>query len=127
MSDPTRSLVDLHGPRDISRRLHTEVARLGARLADVLDASGVGRLGAIENAAAFLRGMADSVQDGSPDASGDRDPLDRLVADLQLTDAERMLVLLAGMPEEHEGYGTVLRAIHPRGEPRASVGLAAQC
>jgi hypothetical protein len=30
------------------------------------------------------------------------------------------------MPEEHEGYAAILRALHPRGEPRPSAGLAAQ-
>jgi hypothetical protein len=53
-------------------------------------------------------------------------PIDLLAAALGLDDAATDLLLLAGLPEEHEGYGAVLRALHPRGESRLAVGLAAQ-
>lgn len=53
-------------------------------------------------------------------------PLDRLAAGLALSPVEVDLILLAGMPEEHEGYGSVLRSLNPRGEARPNVGLAAQ-
>ncbi|PYS97003.1 MAG: hypothetical protein DMF65_12435, partial [Acidobacteria bacterium] len=34
--------------------------------------------------------------------------------------------MLAGMAEQHEGFAAVMRTLHPRGEPRPTVGLAAQ-
>ncbi len=53
-------------------------------------------------------------------------PLDRLYARLSLSPPERGLVVLAGMAEEHEGYGAVFADLHPKGEPRPTVGLFAQ-
>jgi hypothetical protein len=53
-------------------------------------------------------------------------PFDRLTIRFSLSPAEVELLLLAGMPEEHEGYAAVLRSLHPRGESRPTVGLAAQ-
>ncbi len=35
------------------------------------------------------------------------------------------LLLLAGLPEEHEGLAGTFRSLHPLGEPRPTVGLAA--
>ena len=52
--------------------------------------------------------------------------LDRLAGKLKFDRGDLELLLLAGMPEEHEGYAAVFRTLHPRGEPRPSVGLAAQ-
>lgn len=53
-------------------------------------------------------------------------PIDRLATRFKLSDVEIELLLLAGMADEHEGYSAVLRSLHPRGESRPSVGLAAQ-
>src|SRR5207244_3935232 len=53
-------------------------------------------------------------------------PIDRLVHVLGLTPCEVDLILLAAMADEHEGYASVLRTLNPRGEPSATVGLAAQ-
>ncbi|GMU59045.1 MAG: ATPase [Myxococcaceae bacterium] len=52
--------------------------------------------------------------------------LDELARALELTPVERDLVLLAGLPEENERYAAVLRLVHPRGEPRPTMGLAMQ-
>jgi len=52
-------------------------------------------------------------------------PLDALTATLGLGEAERDLVLLAGLADEHEGLAGTLRSLHPLGEPRPTVGLAA--
>ena len=41
-------------------------------------------------------------------------PLDRLARSLALTPLEIELCLLAGMPEEHEGFAAVFRGLHPR-------------
>jgi hypothetical protein len=53
-------------------------------------------------------------------------PIDRLASRFSLSSTEIELLLLAGMPEENEGYSAVLRSLHPRGEPRPSAGLASQ-
>ena len=53
-------------------------------------------------------------------------PLARLAAAFDLAQGERDLILLAGLPEEHEIIAGLFRVIHPRGEPRPTVGLAAQ-
>jgi hypothetical protein len=53
-------------------------------------------------------------------------PLERLERGLGLSALERDLLLLAGLPDEHEGFGSILRVLHPRGEPRPTAGLAAQ-
>jgi hypothetical protein len=52
-------------------------------------------------------------------------PLDRLVAAYALDPSERDMLLLAGLPEEHEGLASTFRSLHPRSEPRPTVGLAA--
>jgi ATPase family associated with various cellular activities (AAA) len=119
MSDPRRM--------ETSRHLRRQVALVGAGLADLLEATGVERLGPIENAAAFLQSMKKAAETEGGDVAGGDQPIDRLISKLALSEPEeRTLLLLAGMPEEHEGYGTILRALHPRGEPRPTVGLAAQ-
>ena len=53
-------------------------------------------------------------------------PLERLRTTFDLSQLEVDLLVLAGLPDEHEGYSGILRTLHPRGEPRPSVGLAAQ-
>ncbi len=53
-------------------------------------------------------------------------PVDRLVQHFQVSNVALELLLLAAMPEEHEGYSAVLRSLHPKGESRATLGLAAQ-
>jgi hypothetical protein len=49
-----------------------------------------------------------------------------MAAGLALSRFEVDLLVLAGIPEEHEGLAGVLRSLHPRGEPRPTVGLAGQ-
>jgi hypothetical protein len=58
--------------------------------------------------------------------SDPHDPLARLARALGLTPLDAELCLLAGMPEEHEGFAAVFRSLHPRGEPRPTAALAAQ-
>jgi hypothetical protein len=53
-------------------------------------------------------------------------PFDRLAGGLGLSEMEIDLLLLAGLPEEHEGFAEVLRMIHPQSLPQATAGLAAQ-
>jgi len=108
-----------------ARRLQAEVAVLAVRLADVL-ARALPAQGPVAEAIAFLRAFAAAAppeEQGAPDTPH---PLDRLAAALGLSPFEIDLLVLAGMPEEHEGLAGVLRSLHPRGEPRATAGLAAQ-
>jgi hypothetical protein len=53
-------------------------------------------------------------------------PLDKFSRLLGLPSEERKLIVLAGMAEEHEGYSAGFAAIHPRQEPRPTVGLFAR-
>jgi len=108
--------------RAVAERLARRAAELGVRLADLL-----GRVQPPERAMpgqTFLMSMLE----GTPqaEAPAEPDPLDRLAASLGLSKCEVDLILFAGLPEEHEGYASVLRSMHPRGEPRPTIGLAAQ-
>ena len=102
-------------------------SRLGAlvtRLAEVLDGlpSVADELpGGLPFLAAFRASLAEEALE-APDTGG----LERLAGGLALDDLEVDLVLLAGLAEEHEGVASVLTAVHPSGEPRPSLGLAAQ-
>ena len=107
-----------------SARLSRRAAALAARLADLLDQALPGP-GEHTAASGFLRAMAQAAGP-QPWGADDGDPLDRLAAGYGLSPVEIDLLLLAGLPDEHEGYAGVLRTLHPRGEPRPSAGLAAQ-
>ena len=108
-------------PGEISRQLTARAARLALAVADVLEASTSSESGAA-HAVGFLRDWARS---GSTVLPGAYQPLDVLVEHYQLCAAEVELLLLAGLAEEHEGLAGTLRALHPRGDPRPSAGLAA--
>ena len=122
---------------EISTRLTREVGLLAGRLADYLAASLPPNDGAMNDGHAFLWALYESVAEGSPleawraNTQSRRpvatlDPLDRLAGSLALSADEIDLLLLAGLSDAHEGLAAILRALHPRHEPRASVGLAAQ-
>src|SRR5260370_15453042 len=96
--------------------LSAAVTALGLRLQAILD----GLPGLTEESSAFLRRLP------APGPEQTAGPLQGLAAGLRLTPLEVELLLLAGMPEEHEGYAALLRQIHPQGEPRPTVGLAAR-
>lgn len=93
------------------------------RIADLLSArfSTEPRAG---DAISFLRAWADAVEP-RPGISPAAEPLALLGARYALSQDEEDLVLLAGLPEEHEGLASTLRALHPQGEPRVTAGLAA--
>src|SRR5215207_3470506 len=121
----------------VGRRLAKEVGILAGRLAQLLTGSLPRSGGEIAEGQGFLWA---SYRDVAGDAllaswqggpaqrapEGDPHPLDRLTAGLGLSGTEVELLILAGMAEENEGHAAVLRSLHPRGEPRATVGLAAQ-
>ena len=103
----------------ISRDLSARAATLAVRIADVLEAQCSTESGAGE-AVDFLRTWAKEM--AAPTLPGH--PFDLLAQRFQLTEDERRLLLLAGLPEEHEGLAGTFRALHPRGEARPTLGLA---
>lgn len=120
----------------VPARLSREVAALGARLARLLAGLATGGDGPLASGRVFLESMARAWWPGescprSGSAIERRPPgqahsLDRLAHALALDAIEVDLLLLAAMPDEHEGYASVLRTLNPRGEGRAAVGLAVQ-
>ncbi|MBA3440952.1 MAG: ATP-binding protein [Pyrinomonadaceae bacterium] len=134
MNEPQQGMPETMA---VSERLTREVGVLAGRLAQFLAGSLPRSEGASAEGHAFLWATFESVAGGQPLAAweggpldrrpdGGPHPLDRLADRLSLSGDEISLLLLAGMAEEHEGYAAVLRTLHPRGEPRASIGLAAQ-
>lgn len=107
----------------VSRALSARAAELAQRLATLLEATCSPGSGA-PAAAEFLRGWAESAIGAAPKTTA-RGPLDTLVERYGLCAAERDLLLLAGLPEEHEGLAGTFRSLHPRSEPWPTVGLAA--
>lgn len=109
-----------------------EAAELGLVLAGILRAAvpapgagGDARQRAVaEQAAAFLESHAQHALQAPVRRAPQ--PLDRLAATLGLSTAERLLVVLAGMAEEHEGYTAAFAALHPRGLSRPTAALFAR-
>src|SRR5689334_3575348 len=115
------------GDREVSERLAREVGLLAGRLAEFLAAAAPPE-GPLAEGVGFLRAMSAAALSAPRrgDGAAPPAPLDRLAGALGLAPAERDLLLLAGLAEEHEGYAAALRTLHPRGEPYPSAGLAAQ-
>ncbi|WP_250037749.1 ATP-binding protein [Paractinoplanes maris] len=105
-------------------RLDDALARMAGRLAGVLDGLGD------EAGARFLRSLPAPGRPAAPDGgclalpAGPAEPIDRLVAGLGLATADRDLLVLSLLANQHEGTAAILRALHPRGEPWATTGLA---
>jgi hypothetical protein len=118
------SLADHMRPELASRALTRRAAGVVQRLADLLDEQCSPASGA-RDATAFLRSWASDTAVDDPRFDVPMQPLDLLAAHFRLTDADVELILLAGLPEEHEGLAGTMRGLHPRGESRVSVGLAA--
>ncbi len=125
------------GEEDVSLRLGQEVGILAGRLARLLEnLPSVQRGDTADHR--FLLAHYEATTGGGPlsrwrEAPSRRSPrpatlhpLDRLFEALEAAPAEEELFVLAAMPEEHEGLGNVLSTLHPSGEGRATVGLAAQ-
>jgi len=108
-----------------SARLARRTAGLAGRLADLLDQA-LPAGGEHTATRDFLRAMAAAAEGPQLRHGEGLDPLERLEAGFALSPADTDLLLLAGLADEHEGYAGVLRGLHPRGEPRATAGLAAQ-
>ena len=75
---------------------------------------------------AFLRAWAEHARQAGVAAADPSSPLERLRERYGLGPLARDLLLLAGLPEEHEGLAGTFRALHPQGEPRPTLGLAAR-
>lgn len=106
----------------VSADLTARAGLLASRVAAVIEQYCTPESGA-EQAVAFLRDWADAA--GFPDQPPAGSPLQRLVDGYDLTGDEADLVLLAGLPEEHEGLASTFRSLHPAAEPRPTAGLAA--
>ncbi|MCW2622761.1 MAG: hypothetical protein JWL64_2363 [Frankiales bacterium] len=116
----------------VSRDLSARAARLAERLADFVEGHAseeAGAGGTVDFLRRWARAAIEAAGDpGARTPRGDEPghlPMDRLISRLALTDVERDLLLLAGLPEEHEALADTFRRMHPRGEPYPSVGLAA--
>jgi hypothetical protein len=73
----------------------------------------------------FVAVFQTPVEDGEPAREAGA-PLARVLHAFALSNAERDLLLLAGLPEQHEALSNLMRALNPRGEPRPTLALAAQ-
>ena len=113
--------VDAETP---SRRLARETGRIAVRLADLVGEVARDGDNALAETVRFLRAVGEP--DVDPGDSLVPQPLDRLVAGLRLAPVELDLLMLAGLPEEHEGYAAALRRINPAGDPYPTAGLAAR-
>lgn len=122
---------------EVSARLTREAGILAGRLAQLLAISLPYGDSPVGEDQTFLQAMFEKVAEGQPLSSWSHNPLDRrprgelhpldlLAERLKLSGVEVELLLLAGLSEEHEGLAAVLRTLHPRNDPRATVGLAAQ-
>lgn len=105
------------------------VALMAARLADMLSDTPMSDEHPVASGITFLRSYARAASLRDVPFENDEDaevqPLDRLVAAFGLSTLEIELLIVAGMAEEHEGFASVFRTLHPRGEPRPTAGLVA--
>jgi len=111
---------------DAGRPLGIRIAAMARRLAELFRqvASGADASQRVD----FLEEIARQYQDDaahSVTATG-TDAVIRLADAFALTGVDLDLLVLGGLPEEHEGFCDVLRALHPRAEPRATTALAAR-
>lgn len=115
-------------PPDVRSETAAALTALAAgvahRLAEVLLAHCSAESGGPE-AARFLGSWADSAGPSHPDPAVRPVTLHRLVERHGLSPVECDLIVLAGLAEEHEGIAATLRTLHPTGEPRPTLGLAA--
>ena len=108
-------------PGAISRQLTAASAGLALTVAEVIERSTAGDPASV-SASAFLRDWAASAEPVLPAVGL---PLDLLTERYRLLAAERDLILLAGLAQEHEGLSGTLRSMHPQALAYPSVGLAA--
>lgn len=136
---------DLH--TDINRKQHAsfsagevlagEVGLMAGRLAEFLRTVVAGDNKTLASALAFLDHAFLTISKGRPlsdwqgtvsdrRVGGVDDPIYRFIHGFGLSPCEMDLLLLAGLAEEHEAYADIFRTLHPLGQPRPTVGFAAQ-
>lgn len=113
--------------------LGRQVAIMAGRLAAMLSETTVSHEDPVPAGIEFLRTVARGangeralstrVENGELESA---QPIGRVAAKFTFASLEIDLLILAGMAEEHEGLASLFRTLHPRGEPRPTVGLAAQ-
>ena len=104
--------------------LSAQAARVALRIADLVEANCTPE--SAVPAVKFLRSWAEHAWQAGAEAADPSSPLDRLRERYGLGPLACDLLLLAGLPEEHEGLAGTFRALHPQGEPRPTLGLAAR-
>ena len=121
---PSRAWTPERGPvpdETASRALTARAGQWALRIADLLAA----RFPADSRADGDITFLKNWASDLEPPPVPAPELLARLGARYRLSRDEEELVLLAGLPEEHEGLASTLRTLHPHGEPRVTMGLAA--
>jgi len=133
MHERSSATLDVDSAPSSAEHLSREVAMLAGRLAQMLTDTPVSGDTAVAAAITFLRTVAQagvgeqSLAERLATGVQDRGyPIGRIAAAYSLAPVEVDLLLLAGMAEEHEGFSSLFRTLHPRGEPRPTAGLAAQ-
>ena len=99
-------------------------ADIARRVSDLVQehcSAGPGTNTAVE----FLNSWAEGASAGTNSAEPVTTALTRAADLFGLTHEEVELVVLAGLPDEHEGIAATFRALHPLGDPRPTLGLAA--
>jgi hypothetical protein len=127
MSDqPTQPPPGLGTPPadEVSRDLSARAAAMAERLAEFVQTHASAEAGA-SAAVDFLRGWVRATLDAGLPAGLPGSPFLQLATRLGLSRVERDLLLLAGLPEEHEALSGTFRRMHTGGEPYPSIGLAA--
>lgn len=120
----TLAVLPALDPDWAGRELGIRAAGIARRVAVVVEASCGPDTGAVD-AVTFLTRWADSTAVQHDEAGRDDHPLDLLAARYGLSPLEVDVILLSGLPEQHEGLAATFRAFHPQGAPHPTVGLAA--
>ena len=124
--DGAREVMPYAGtPEDrTSLALSAQAARVALRIAALLEANCTPA--SSQPTVAFLQAWAEHARQACPGAADPSSPLERIRERYELGPLARDLLLLAGLPEEHEGLAGTFRALHPQGDPRPTLGLAAR-
>jgi hypothetical protein len=101
--------------------LYSRAAQLAREVAAVIERIG-SAVADVPETVTFLRDWADTVDDRY---EFDLQPLDHLADRFDLSPVECDLLVLAGLPEVHEGVAGAFRAMNPNEEPWPTVGIAA--
>lgn len=105
----------------MSSALTAQAARVSDRLAALLR----DQLGAESAAGAGVDFLTRWHDVGPGDAATAPVLLNRLAVRYGLSRLELELVVLAGLADEHQGVSATFRSLHPTGDPRPTLGLAA--